>query len=278
MAEYRMLVTPRGVVFPPRTWGENMATAYGEIDKIRYIIASEVRAKVFDKTLGLVFLVLEPLLMATVYWLLTMVILGSRIGNIGFLNIYVAVVFWRWFSRTVDNSPGVFSAYAAILKQTNFPVFSIMASFIGSEMVNIVVGFGVLFVMLMLMGEYPGPAWIFLPLVMLTQLSLIVFFSTVFATLGAFFKDLQGLLYAAIGIWFYLSPGIYPVENVPPDLLWIYNLNPFAHIIPAYRTVLLDQQVPPVLPLLFILVLFSVLSVGALRILRRARYYFFSFL
>lgn len=278
MAKYKMLVTPNGVKFPARSWQEIWSNIRTEAGKIRSIIGSEVRAKVFDKTLGMVFLVLEPLLMATVYWMLTMVILGSRLGNIGFLNIYIAVVFWRWFSRTVDNSPSVFTTYAAILKQTNFPVFSIIASFIGSETVNILVGIGVLFVMLLLMGEYPSWVFIFLPFVMLVQLSVIVFFATLFSTLGAFFKDLQGLLYAAVGIWFYLSPGIYPVSNIPKELLWIYYLNPFAHIIPAYRSILLKGEIPDLLPLVVILILFSTLAVGALELLRRARYYFFPYL
>lgn len=278
LMDYTTRITPKGIVNKRRSRAELVQHLQSEWSKIRYIVGSELRAKIYDKTLGIFFLVLEPLLMASVYYFLTMVLLGSRIGNFGFFNIYVAVVFWRWFSRTIDNSPALFSSFNSVLKQTNYPVYSLVISYIGTEFVNLCIGFCVLVIFLSIFGYLPNLSYIYLIVVGLSQLSMMIFLTLIFSVLGAFFKDLQGVLYAVVGIWFYLSPGIYPAENIPPDMLWVYNLNPFAHLLPAYRSILLNGEAPELTVILAMLALFSFLSIFAFQLLNKVRYYFFSYL
>src|SRR5438067_123691 len=118
MSNYEITITRDGVHQAGRSLSETVQYWRSEFSKIRYIIAAELRIKIFDKTLGLFFLLLEPMLMAIIYYFLTWVILGSSVGKYQFSTIYVSVVFWRWFSRTVDNSPGLFNTYGSVLKQT----------------------------------------------------------------------------------------------------------------------------------------------------------------
>lgn len=278
MSNYKIYITNKGVSHGKQSFQEIVQQLKSEWSKIVYIVGSELRIKIFAKTLGLIFLILEPILMALVYYVLTMVILGSRIGIDGFFQIYVAVVFWRWHSRTVDNSPALFSTYGSVLKQTNFSVYSLVTSYVGMETVNLFFGASVLIIFLSFFGYYPNLSYVAIPFVMIAQLSLMIFITVLASVVGAFFKDLHGILYAFVGVWFYMSPGIYPVENVPEKYLWIYNLNPFAHLIPAYRTIFLKSELPDFLPIVIIFIVFSVGAVFAFKILAKARYYFFSYL
>lgn len=278
MSSYEVTITPSGIREGRRGLKESIQYWNSELSKIRYIVSSELRIKIFDKTLGLFFLLLEPILMAFIYYFLTWVLLGSTVGKEQFCTIYVAVVFWRWFSRTVDNSPGLFNTFGGVLKQTNFPVYSIVISFIALELVFLLLGILVLTVFLFFLGYPPSLAMVYVPFVMGAQLSIIMFLSLIFSIIGTFFKDLQGILYAVIAIWFYLSPGIYPTSQIPAEYMWIYMMNPFAHILPAYRTIFLDGARPDFLYLTLITLLFGVLTVVAFRLLDKARYYFFIYL
>lgn len=277
-ADYSMVITTRGVRTTHRSFEDWIRHLKSEWSKVRYIVSSEVRIKVYDKTMGLFFLLLEPILMAAVYYILSMVMLGARSTAADFTAIYVAVVFWRWFSRTIDASPGLFNTYSNVLKQTNFPVYSILFSHIGLELVTLGLAFLVLFCFLLGFDFYPNVNYAYIPVVMATQMSVMVFLSLVFSVAGAFLKDLQGVLYAFTSLWFYLSPGIYPVSRIPERWLWLYNLNPFAHILPAYQAIFLRNGEVNVVPLAVIFLTFSLLSVLGFRLLATARYYFFNYL
>jgi lipopolysaccharide transport system permease protein len=232
----------------------------------------------FDKSLGFFFLLLEPILMAGIFYVLTMVVLGSPIGREQFCTIYVSVVFWRWFSRSVDNSPGLFNTYGSVLKQTNFPIYSIVISYIGMEIVLLCFGIAVLIFFLLLLGFPPSLSIAYLPVVMVAQLSLTLFVSLICSIAGTFLKDLQGILYAFTSIWFYFSPGIYPASRIPENYLWLYMMNPFAHILPSYKTIFIEGGRPEFAALFVIFVIFAILSFLAFVLLRKVRYYFFIYL
>jgi lipopolysaccharide transport system permease protein len=275
---YWMKITPRGIVYQRYSWKEWFQTARIELAKIILIVRSEVRSKGFEKTLGMLFLTLEPIMMAFVYYILTYIILASRTSGSQFVSIYIAVVMWRWMSKTVDGSPTLFPGNAYILKQTNFPVVSVLLIYVGVEFVNFFIAFAMLFVVCVLFGYYPQPAYAFLIFPMLAEFSIIMLLTILFSIAGVFVRDLQGLLYSVTGIWFYLSPGIYPVENVPAQYLWLYYLNPFAHILPAYQGIMMRGEIPDIAIMLLIAALATTLMFGALVILQRVRYNFFSFI
>ena len=45
-------------------------------------------------------------------------------------------------------------------------------------------------------------------------------------------------------IWFYATPVIYPIEIVPPQLVWIIKLNPVYYMIEIFRQPLLTGNIP----------------------------------
>lgn len=271
-------ITPQGSTYAPLTWEESKRTLASEWSKIRLIVQSEMKSKVFEKALGVFFLAIEPIFMAFVYFFLTQILMRGNLPSGQFLNIYIAVVFWRWLAKTVDGSPVTFASYSSVLKQTNFSVFSLILAYIGVEFAMFLVALMVLFLFATMMGYPPHPSYVYLVFPMMAQLSIMMFLTVLFATAGAFVRDLAGGVNVITGIWFYLSPGIYPVERIPEQYLTYYYLNPFAHILPAYRAIILRHELPPLWPLILITVIGLLCSLGALKLLGRARRHFFSFI
>jgi lipopolysaccharide transport system permease protein len=277
-SDWLVRITPKGVTRRPRTLTERTRLVASELTKIVFIIRSELRSRVFDKSLGMLFLALDPIIMAVLYYVLSQVMFGARSDARDFASIYCIVVFWRWFSKTVDGSPSVFVSYSAILRQSNFSVISVLISYLGIELANFLIGCVVLAIFLAILGIRPSWSWLLMPIPLLAELSFLVAITTLCSTAGTFFRDLQGILYAFTSIWFYLSPGIYPIALVPEKYLWIYMLNPFAHILPAYHDILLAGRVPDLLPLLAITASSTLTSVLAFRVLNSARYHFLAYL
>ncbi len=276
--DFAMKITAGGIAERRRPFGESLQHFVTDLGRIGFIVSSEAKAKIFDKVLGQLWLLLEPVIMAALYYFITTVVFSYVGEQRQFLFILTSVVFWRWFSRTVDGSPLSIVGYGSVLKQTRFPVIMVVLAFMATEAFFFGMSFLVLAGFLAAYGHYPNLSYVYLPLVLLAQFALTLFLTILFSVVGTFIKDLGGIFYAVTGIWWYLSPGIYPVSQIPPDWMWLYMLNPFAHLLPAYRDILIDGVAPDLLPLLVIFLVFSVLSVLAIKVFNWVRYYFFAFL
>lgn len=216
--------------------------------------------------------------MASVYYFLTMVLLGARLETHGFLGIYCSVVFWRWYSRIADGAPTILISYAQIIKQTNFPTHTIILATVAVESVHMLFGLVVLLCLVATLSGEIHPTILLFPIIFCVQLSVIMFFAISLSCVGVFFKDLGGLIFAFNGIWFYLSPGIYPIEMVPQEFLVYYYANPFAHVLPAYHDILLNGVTPDFFGLFCVFTIFSALNVWVFRIVNRSRKHFFNFM
>lgn len=87
-------------------------------------------------------------------------------------------------------------------------------------------------------------SWVFLPLIILTQVSLILGIGLAAAALNVLYRDVKPLLALAIQIWFYASPIIYPATSVPERFRDLYFLNPMAGILQSYRDAILFDSYP----------------------------------
>lgn len=271
-------ITPRGIRYGNRELRERLRDIARGLSIVYYVVRSEIRSRIFDKTLGILWLLLETIILAGLYYLLTKVIFRASIAENQFLFILVSLIFWRWFSKTVDNSPSAITGYGAVLRQTNFPVHLVLFIFMGIEFALLAFSFVVLVFFLMLFGIYPSVAYVYLPVVIITQFALTFPLVLLFSVIGTFFKDFGGILYAFTSIWWYLSPGIYPISSIPKQYLWLYNMNPFAHILPAYRDILIYSKAPELIPILCILAISLGLTAITIAIFRRARRYFYMYL
>jgi len=84
-----------------------------------------------------------------------------------------------------------------------------------------------------------------------------------FAASNLIYRDIQYLLSLGLLLWMYLTPVIYPADLVPAKYKIIFQLNPMAVIINAYRQTILGNGTPNYTSLLIALVLsFVVLLLG----------------
>jgi len=273
-----VVITPSGVVEKNVTLSDRIQRLKVSIEMLRNIIVSEIKGRIFGKTLGLMLLTIQPVILALMYYVLTVLIFKSGGATEGFVAIFTAVVTYQWFSKTVDSSPTAISSYGAVLKQTNFPVYLVVVIHVGIECVMAFFSFSVLVIFLSLFGYYPNIYYFFLPFVLFVQLMLI--FAVVFymAVLGAFFKDLINILYAFTSFLWYMSPGIYSMSMVPPNLLWLYKMNPFVYILPSYQKIMIHGQMPNLLPLIIILIISFILFIGGYRLLRAMQNKFYMYI
>jgi len=240
-------------------------------DLIMYLVKAEIKSRHFRKLLGPLWWLFEPLSMAIVYYFLTIIVFHSSTGSNQFLFILIAVITWRWFSKSIDESPLLLGSYASIIGRTNFPLLPLLYVYSGLQLVFFAAGIVVIFAFLAAYGIPLTYNIIFLPFIMLVQGTFIIGLSSILARVGVFVKDVGSAVWVFTGIWFYLSPGIYSETLIPQQYRFLYEINPWATIFPAYRAVLLDGTAPDFTKLAIWLGIFSVMMIIGLKVLSRNR-------
>jgi lipopolysaccharide transport system permease protein len=94
------------------------------------------------------------------------------------------------------------------------------------------------------------------------------------STVNVTFRDTQHILGVCFRLLFYLTPVFYDASSIPARYQVLYHLNPMFHLITAYRTILIQGDLPDLRALLAL----SVLTAGLLRlghtVFQRASYRF----
>lgn len=262
------------------SWVNGLAQDFDiKLFQVKTIAKAELKSKIFNKSLGVFWYFLESVISASLYYILSNVLLGANVPDDLFVTIFTAVIFWRWFNKTVDSSPTALSMFAPVFKQqAKFSIEVAMMSFMMVEFVLFLASLVVLVGVLNIYGYGVNTAYIYLPFLVLSQFTLTYLFSKISALIGLFFKDFGSILYGFTSIWWYLSPGIYDLSKVPQSYMWWYEINPFTYLLLGYKDILLKGEVPDMFPIGVIAFLSIVGSVITGIAAKNIRKYFYLFM
>ena len=213
------------------------------------------KAEYLESKLGKVWLVLNPLFLAVIYFLLVTIIQGGRGQGNGFLTLCHILIglFTFYFAQNciLLGAASITSGGSLILNQA-FPrsllplssAISAARQFLPTIPIYILI---VLIVKLLLDDtQLPGLNWNYLLLPFLFIFLVITSFglALLFATMNVYFRDTTKLLSYIMRIWLYASPVLWQ-----PDMLngWyriILYLNPLGPILSANSRIWIDGLPP----------------------------------
>lgn len=228
-------------------------TIAGHHDLIRTMVWRDLLGRYRGSFAGLFWSVLNPFLLMATYYFVFGVVLQARFGadpsREGFVLYFLAGMLpWLPFNEALGRAPGVLVEHATFIKKLIFPVETLPVSLVVSGLVTQVFAI-VLFLggLLFFRGEIPLAA-LWLPVLLAPQLLLTLGLCWLSAALGLLFRDLGQLMGFLLTVWFFLTPICYPEESVPQAARPILELNPFLHLVRAFRQTLLEGRAPEALP------------------------------
>ena len=203
---------------------------------------------------GLFWTVIHPLMMMLTYTFVFGVVLRTRFGDDGHPSNFVlyflaGMLPWLALSEALGRAPGVVIEHANFVKKLVFPVEILpvnltMAGLI-SQAFGVIIFIGALFYF----GRDLRATALYLPLLLVPQVLLTLGLAWFLAVLGVFFRDLGQLIGFMLTVWFFTTPICFPVESLPQNYLWLFEMNPMFSLVAAYRAVLLEGVAPAWEPL-----------------------------
>jgi ABC-2 type transport system permease protein len=224
------------------------------------LVLRELRSRYKKSVLGWTWSLLNPLASVLVYWVVFGVFLDQQPepGDPSGLNSFViflicALVPWNFFSNSVSTSIEALVGNANLIKKVYFPRELLVAATIGALGVTFLIELGVVCVVLLAVGNMVLP-WIPVLLVLVVLLAgFVLGIGLVLSVTNVYFRDVRHFVAIAMQILFYSTPIVYPLDVVPDDWLWLYELNPLVRFVEAFRNVLYDLRFPSLVTTLYLI-------------------------
>ncbi|MCE5228863.1 ABC transporter permease [bacterium] len=204
----------------------------------------DIKIKYKQTLLGFLWAIIVPLV--------NMVIFGTIFGGVAgieayglnsYLSYLAVLVPWHYFANSLTMSSQSMVQNSEMLTKIYFPrLFSPMSALI-SNLVDLVIGIGILLVAMAVFGVLPAATAIFLPLwiliVMLTALGTGLFFSA----LNVRYRDVRHMIPFLVQIWMYVTV-LFPFGKILAR--WgmkgyICAINPMVGAVEGFRWLLMHN-------------------------------------
>ena len=249
-------------------------TGYSEL--LWTLLRREIRVRYKGSALGLVWSLVYPLSMMLVYTLLFSVLWKSA-RNIPHYPLFVLVGLgvWGFFQSSVQLGSGSLLGNAELITKIWFPRELIPAASVLAQTTSLAVIFVILIPLnLAFVPETARTLPLVIPFVA-ALLCLALGFAWLLSVANVFFRDVEHLLAVIFLPWFFLTPILYGLDQLPAAAQhqWLIDLmrygNPVTPYVEGIRAVTLQATVPGAALLIYIFAVGPALAVIGLRVLQQ---------
>jgi ABC-type polysaccharide/polyol phosphate export permease len=210
---------------------------------VHSLILRELKARYRGSVLGFLWTFLNPLLLLGVYALVFNVYFRIQMEHYaGFM--FTGLLPWIWFSSSLIEGTNAITSGGSLITKVLFPGQLLPLVKVGSNLMNFLLSLPILFVFLGFMGIFPGWNLCWLPLILLIHFAFIAGLVLGLATLNVFLRDIQHILANLLTLWFFLTPILYPLSQVPGPFKKFVLLNPAALFTLGYQDIFFYRRSP----------------------------------
>ena len=196
-------------------------TVYADVYRYRELFGSlfrrDLRAKYKGSFLGLAWSLLHPLVLMAVYLLVFSVL--WRVAEVGsgdyWLFLLCGLPAWVFFATAAQASSRSLLENANLIRKVRFPRQLVPLSVVGTNLVSFAVMLAVVVALsLVTLPEARSTVWLAFPLGVLFA-CIVTGVALAIASLNALYRDVEHLLQALLLPWFFLTPVLYSLDQLP---------------------------------------------------------------
>ena len=200
----------------------------------------DLRVRYSTSFLGYFWSILDPLVMAGIYWFVFTVVFQRPVGAEPYIVFLLSALLpWTWFTGAVSDSTRAFVREAKLVRSTKIPRTIWVVSLVLSKGIEFLASLPVLVFFVIVGGAEVNPNAAFFVLAIAIQLVLTIGVGLIVAPLVVFFRDLERAVKLGLRFLFYASPIIYGVTDLPQipiDFHFWAAFNPLSGIFSVYRS------------------------------------------
>lgn len=212
---------------------------------LKELVVRDIKVRYRKSVLGLLWTVLNPLLMMTVITIVFSTIFKQSIPNFPIYFLSGSLIF-SFNSESTSNALYSIISNASLIKKVYIPKYLFPLSKIVSGLVNLGFSLIAMFIVMLFTNTPFYSTLLLLPIpiayvfVFSTGLGLILSAATVF------FRDIAHFYNVFILAWTYFTPIFYPASILPEGAMAVMKLNPMYHYINYVRDLVLNGVFPSI--------------------------------
>ncbi len=220
---------------------------FGSVKSYRFLltdlVSRELKTKYRRSVLGILWSVLNPLLMMLVLTAIFSNVFRFQIDDFPVYYLTGYVLF-NFVSEATSGSMTSILGAAGLIKKVYIPKVIFPLEKCLFSLVNFLFSLIAAVIVFIIVGVTPN--WTML-LFFVPVLYLFVFnlgLGLILATLNTFFRDVGYLYSVLLTVWMYFTPIIYPMEALPEWMQRIIPINPLYHYVEYFRSVTVYGTLP----------------------------------
>lgn len=197
----------------------------------------DLHVRYATNALGYVWSILDPLLMAGIYYFVFVVIFKR--GGVGedpyIVFLLTGLLPWTWFNGAVLDFTRAFSHEAKLIRSTAIPRTIWINRIVLSKGIEFLLSLPVLAVFAVFAGAQLNWTVVYWPLALGIQAVMLIGLGLIIAPVVVFFRDLERAVRLILRLLFYASAIVFQVSAVPETFRSLVTLNPLVGLFGLYR-------------------------------------------
>jgi len=205
---------------------------------------TNLRAQHVNTAFGMLWLVINPLLLATVYFILVDILRSGSRGEDFFGHLVACLFAYYFIQQSAQQSVKSVTSGGKLILNTAFPRALLPLASVRTGFVRFLPTLAVYAILHLITGLPLEPVllWV-IPLVAI-MVVLASGLAMLLAAAQVYFRDLKEFLPYALRVWLYTSPILYYADDVPDRYDWVLAINPLGPILTAWSDVLNAGKAP----------------------------------
>ncbi|MBM4348295.1 MAG: ABC transporter permease [Deltaproteobacteria bacterium] len=215
-----------------------------EIDLLWILTRKEIILQYKRTSLGIFWSLLNPLLLAFVFYIAFNIILGVHIPNFP-LFILSALFPWTWFSTSVSASTVSLISNKSLIKKFPFPKHYLLIASVLSQGIHFVFSLPIIIILVYVYGKHVDIIWLTgIPILLIIQFMITIGLSLAVSVINVYFMDFQFIVGFLLQVLFWITPIVYKFDNIPEiyRTLFLY-LNPLASLMSSWRELFMSNKI-----------------------------------
>lgn len=223
------------------TVAQSRGTRYA-FELVVHLVGREFRLRYRRALLGWTWAIAEPLARFAV-----LAFVFTRVLPLGIDNypafLFVGIISWTWFSSGIASATTSAVDRRELFLRPELPRAIVPVVSVLTDFLDYLAAFPVLAAFLLLSGGIPATA-VLLPALLGIQFLLTLGLGYLLCAANVFLRDVRLMVSVVMMAMFYLTPVFYTASSIPERYRAVIESNPMAHLLTAYRDVLIEGRLP----------------------------------
>lgn len=240
------------------------------------LILKDFKIRYRNMSLGILWSIINPLVMMTVMTFLFGRVLGRDQHDQPYpVFVLCGLIPFNFFVGAITTGATSIVDNAGLIKRVVVPRQVVPVAAVLSNCVHLLIQIGLLFVFAIGFGLRPNRFWLWLPVIWALYIAFVCGLALGSSAINVYIRDTRYVLESFNMVLFWLVPIFYSFSIIPQKYVRIYEFNPVAALVMAMRNIVMDGVAPSMSLVLNMTIAASVaLGLGAL-IFRRLQPHFY---